>query len=126
MDFSQRVLQNSKPIVHGQALDDYVQSFDEWKPEDSDGITLTITRGGKPRTYYGVIKIRIHGKFVVENAQDITIIHKNPGSNIASPSTIEFVIDEDVENLAKQCYYQKILGTMELKFRWSGHWYTTP
>lgn len=126
-DSSERGLQNRKPIAHAQALDDYVQSFDDWKPEDTDGITLSITRGGETKTYYGVIKIRVSNKFLVNNAQDITIIHKKQGRDIASPSTIEFVIDEDVEKLAKQCYYQKILGTKELKIQWrSGHWDTTP
>ena len=126
-DFSQRVLQNRKQGEHGQALDDYVQSFGGWGSEDTDGITLSITRGGETRTYYGVIGIHVNNNIIAQNAQDITIVHKKQGRDIASPAFIEFVIDEDVEKLAKQCYYQKILGTKELKIRWSsGHWDTTP
>ena len=92
----------------------------------TDGITLSITRGEKTRTYYGVTKIRASNTFV-QNVQDITITHKKQGCHIASTFVIEFVSDKDVEKLTKQCYYQKILGTKELKIRWrSGHWYTTP
>ena len=126
LDIYQRILQNRKSEAHGQELDDYIQSFDEWRSEDSDGITLSITRGSKTRNYYGVTKICVNNNIVVNNAQDITIIHKKQDRDIASPSTIEFVIDQDVEKLAKKCYYQKILGMKKLKFRWSGHWYTTP
>ena len=122
-DFSQRVLQNRKQGGHGQALDDYVQSFKGWESEDTDGITLFITRGGETCTYYGVIKIRVSSKFPFDNAQDIIIIHKKQGRDIASPSTITFVSDQDVEKLAKKCYYQKLLGAKELKIQWCGHWY---
>ena len=41
-DFSQRILQNRKQGEHGQALDDYVQSFGGWGSEDTDGITLSF------------------------------------------------------------------------------------
>ena len=126
LDIYQRILQNRKSGAHGQELDDYIQSFDEWESEDSDGITLFITRGCEPRTYYGVTKIRIRNNFVANNAQDIIIIHKKQGTDRDSPSTIEFVSDKDVQKLAKKCYYQKILGTNELKIRWAGHWYSTP
>ena len=127
LEICQRVLQNRKQGEHGQALDDYVQSFDDWESEDTDEITLSITRGGETRIYYGVIKIHVNNNIIAQNAQDITIIHKKQGRDIASPAFIEFVIDEDIEKLAKQCYYQKILGTKELKIRWSsGHWDTTP
>ena len=126
-DFSQRVLQNRKQGEHGQALDDYVQSFNGWASEDTDEITLSITRGGENRTYYGVTGIYVNNNIIAQNAQDITIIHKKQGTDIASRTFIEFVIDEDVEKLAKKCYYQKILGTKELKIQWnSGHWDTTP
>ena len=126
LEICQRVLQNRKQGEHGQALDDYVQSFDDWESEDTDEITLSITRGGETRTHYGVIKIHVNNNIIAHNAQDITIIHKKQGSDIVSSAFIEFVIDEDVEKLAKQCYYQKILGTKELKIRWSsGYWDTT-
>ena len=124
LDFSQRILQNCKPIEHSQKLDDYIRSFDEWGSENSGGITLSIVRGSETRTYYGVTKIYVSNKFPFDNAQDITIIHKKPGRDIASPSTIEFVINEDVGKLAEQCYYQEFLGTKELNVRWGGHWYT--
>ena len=127
LEICQRVLQNRKQGEHGQALDDYVQSFNGWESEDTDEITLSITRGGENRTYYGVIGIYVNNNIIAQNAQDITIIHKKQGRDIASRTFIEFVIDEDVEKLAKQCYYQKNLGTKELKIRWSsGHWDTTP
>ena len=123
LEICQRVLQNRKQGEHGQALDDYIQSFKEWRSEDSDEITLSIVRGSETRTYYGVTKIRVNNNIVAQNAQDITIIHKKQGSNTTSP--IEFVIDEDVEKLAKQCYHQKILRAKKLKIRWrSGHWGT--
>lgn len=122
-DFSQRVLQNRRPIVQAQALDDYVQSF---KSEDTDEITLSITRGGETRTYYGVINIHVNNNIIAQNAQDITIIHEKQGRDIVSRAFIEFVTDEDIEKLAKKCYYQKILGTKEIKIRWqSGYWNTT-
>ena len=125
MEICQRVLQNRKQSVQGQKLDDYIQSFGEWDSEGPDGITLVITRGCEPRTYYGVTKIRIRRNFVVNNAHDIIIIHKKQNKDSPSSSTIDFVTDQDVEKLAKKCYYRRILGTNELKIRWSGYWYST-
>ena len=123
LDFSQRILQNRKPIEHNQKLDDYIHSFDEWS-SNSDGITLSITHRSKTIRYYGVVGIRAANTLVAQNAQDIIIIHKKPGKDIASPSTIELVIDQDVGKLAEQCYYQEFLGTKELNVRWSGPLYS--
>ena len=44
---------------------------------------------------------------IAQNAQDITIIHKKQGRDIASPAFIEFVINEDVEKLAEKMLLPK-------------------